>query len=208
MSGPTLPPTPNSVWHCWHVLAKTARPRARSGAGSRGRQFLLPVGDELDAVGRRGADDAPDLGDAFVQVLVVEVAELAHDLGGHVRRPALSWRRRPPSGPCRKPAATASVVRASRFSSGLKRRIALPESRRAFSASSKEGQAAQWPAPRRPGSPSKCCNTGGEILVAGIEQSGQGVRRRWAWSASVAPGDGAARRRRLVSPKVTARVIA
>ena len=30
-SGPTWPPTPKRVWHCWHVLAKTARPSDGSG---------------------------------------------------------------------------------------------------------------------------------------------------------------------------------
>ena len=29
-SGPILPPMPNSVWHCWQVLANTARPSDRS----------------------------------------------------------------------------------------------------------------------------------------------------------------------------------
>ena len=31
MSGPTLPPTPKSVWHWAHDLLKSARPLARSG---------------------------------------------------------------------------------------------------------------------------------------------------------------------------------
>ena len=84
MSGPTLPPTPYSVWHCWQVLANTARPSDRSGRRRGAVSFLFHWAMSLSAIGRRAADDAPHLGDALVERLVAEIAQLAHDLGRHV----------------------------------------------------------------------------------------------------------------------------
>ena len=186
-SGPTLPPVPNRVWHCWQVFAKTARPSSSRGlSGGRAVSSVRYAAISF-ALSRRSRGPCP--------------------------RPCRSRRRsrRPcgcgaagrcrPRGPSRRlaPASTAAskalasraerpgVFRASRRSSGVSVGVGSTiDSARSSGRRTPPGPGS--PRPRRIGVVEQARRSVGQLRVAGLQQGGQGVPALGRRSSAVRSG--------------------
>ncbi len=113
---------PNSVWHCWQVLAKTARPSVDVGRPWRAARQHLPWYSAISLARSAGrlADGAPDLADRCVELGVLEVAQLADEVGREVGGRDPLRRRPPPAAPWRSRPARPACSGRRAFSAGSK----------------------------------------------------------------------------------------